>query len=459
VSDRDRPTVLIVDDDRAMLQTLEDALAELDCRVITAADGASALEAAGAGVELLILDRMLPDADGVELLGLMRAQGVGAPAIIVTAQPTLATAIDALGHQAMHYLAKPFQPAQLLERARAILAEGDPDAQSDPDYLWQALRERFGFEHVMSRSPVVRRAYAAAARVARTRTPVLLEGETGTGKDWLARAIHYMSDRAERHFVAVNCGALPEQLFASELFGHEKGAFTSATQTKKGLCEVADGGTLFLDEIGEMSLDNQVKLLRFVQDLSFTRLGGLQPIEVDVRIICATNQSLSAAVRDGRFREDLYYRLAVMPLALPPLRERPEDIEPFARFFLDKHARGHSRGRMAISDEALAVLRVQRWRGNLRQLENAVQRGLLMTTGDTLRPEHLMLDLDTAAPDQPPPDVSTRDLNAMPDLATVEAEHIRRVWAAAGGDRARAARVLGISSRTLRRHLDDLGLD
>ncbi len=442
-----------------MLQTLEDALAELDCRVITAADGASALEAAGAGVELLILDRMLPDADGVELLGLMRAQGVGAPAIIVTAQPTLATAIDALGHQAMHYLAKPFQPAQLLERARAILAEGDPDAQSDPDYLWQALRERFGFEHVMSRSPVVRRAYAAAARVARTRTPVLLEGETGTGKDWLARAIHYMSDRAERHFVAVNCGALPEQLFASELFGHEKGAFTSATQTKKGLCEVADGGTLFLDEIGEMSLDNQVKLLRFVQDLSFTRLGGLQPIEVDVRIICATNQSLSAAVRDGRFREDLYYRLAVMPLALPPLRERPEDIEPFARFFLDKHARGHGRGRMAISDEALAVLRVQRWRGNLRQLENAVQRGLLMTTGDTLRPEHLMLDLDTAAPDQPPPDVSTRDLNAMPDLATVEAEHIRRVWAAAGGDRARAARVLGISSRTLRRHLDDLGLD
>ena len=254
---------------------------------------------------------------------------------------------------------------------------------------------------------MVRRAYAAAARVAGTRAPVLLEGETGTGKDWLARAIHYMSDRAERHFVAVNCGALPEQLLTSELFGHEKGAFTSATQAKKGLCEVADGGTLFLDEIGEMSLDNQVKLLHFTQDLSFTRLGGLQPIEVDVRIICATNQSLSAAVREGRFREDLYYRLAVMPLHLPPLRERPEDIEPFARFFLDKHARGHGRGRAVISDEALALLRTQRWPGNLRQLENAVQRGLLM---------------------------------------------------AAGGDRARAARVLGISPRTFGRRLDDLGI-
>jgi len=459
VSDRARPTVLIVDDDPAMLQALEGVLAELDCRITTAADGASALEAARAGAELLILDRMLPDADGVELLGLMRAQGVGAPAIIVTAQPTLATAIDALGHQAVHYLAKPFRPAELLERARAILAEGEADPGADPDYLWQALRERFGFEHVMSRSPVVRRAYAAAARVAGTRAPVLLEGETGTGKDWLARAIHYMSDRAERHFVAVNCGALPEQLLTSELFGHEKGAFTSATQAKKGLCEVADGGTLFLDEIGEMSLDNQVKLLHFTQDLSFTRLGGLQPIEVDVRIICATNQSLSAAVREGRFREDLYYRLAVMPLHLPPLRERPEDIEPFARFFLDKHARGHGRGQAVISDQALAVLRAQRWPGNLRQLENAVQRGLLMAADNALRPEHLMLDLDAPTPAAAAAEPTERDLDAMPDLATVEAEHIRRVWAAAGGDRTRAARVLGISPRTLARRLDDLGID
>jgi len=459
VSARTRPKVLIVDDDPAMLEALAGAIAELDCEVTTAGDGASALEAAGSGPQLLILDRMLPDADGVELLGLMRAQGVAAPAIIVTAQPTLATAIDALGHQAVHYLAKPFRPAELVERARALLSAGARDGAGDPDYLWQALRERFGFEHVMSRSPAVRRAYAAAARVAGTRAPVLLEGETGTGKDWLARAIHYMSDRAERHFVAVNCGALPEQLLTSELFGHEKGAFTSATQAKKGLCEVADGGTLFLDEIGEMSLDNQVKLLHFTQDLRFTRLGGLQTIEVDVRIICATNQSLTVAVREGRFREDLYYRLAVMPLRLPPLRERPEDIEPFARFFLDKHARGHGRGRTAISDEALALLRAQRWPGNLRQLENAVQRGLLMAAGDTLGPEHLMLDHDAPASGEPSSDVSGEDLGAMPDLATVEAEHIRRVWAASGGDRSRAARVLGISPRTLGRRLDDLGVD
>ena len=391
----DSPIVLAVDDDPEMLATIERTLAEIDCALLTATDGATALaETTRDGApDLLILDRMLPDADGVELLAHLRAKGIGAPAIIITAHPTFDTAVQALGLQAADYLQKPFAPDDLRARVREALGEQSEAAPGEePDYLWQVLAEKHGFEHVMSRNTHVRRAYCAAARVADTPAPVLIEGETGTGKDFLARAIHFMSDRAEKHFVPINCGSLPEQLLASELFGHEKGAFTSATQAKKGLCEVADGGTLFLDEIGEMSLDNQVKLLRFAQDLSFTRLGGTEPIEVDVRLICATNQDLQRAVEDGRFREDLYYRLAIMPLRLPPLRERPRDIEPFAQFFLHKHLRRHARGPREISPEAMELLMEQAWPGNLRQLDNAIQRGLLMAHGDTLRPQDLMLE-------------------------------------------------------------------
>jgi len=387
--------VLVVDDDPEMRGNLERMLGGIDCVVRTATDGASAVTAAAdiGAPDLLILDRMLPDADGVELLAHLRAQGLRAPTIIITAHPSLETAVDALGLQAAHYLAKPFTPDDLLAAAREALGDAlDAPQGEESDYLWETLRDKHGFDHVMSRSPEVRRAYAAAARVAGTPAPVLVEGATGTGKDFLARAIHCMSDRAEKHFVPINCGSLPEQLLTSELFGHEKGAFTSATAAKKGMCEVADGGTLFLDEIGEMSMDNQVKLLRFAQDLSFTRLGGTQSIEVDVRLICATNQDLQAAVREGRFREDLYYRLAVMPLRLPPLCERPEDIVPFARFFLQKHLRRHGRGPRELAPEALELLSAQQWPGNLRQLENAIQRGLLMAHGDTLRPDDLMLE-------------------------------------------------------------------
>ena len=396
MADTDRPTVLAVDDDPQMLEGIERTLSDVGCTLLTAIDGASALSAATGddAPDLLILDRMLPDVDGVELLGHLRAQGIDAPAIIITAHPTFETAVTALGLQAAHYLQKPFTPDELRSCVREALGEPREGASEDgADYLWRVLSERHGFEHVLSRNPRVRLAYSAAARVADTPAPVLIEGETGTGKDFLARAIHYMSDRAEKHFVPINCGSLPDQLLTSELFGHEKGAFTSATQAKKGLCEVADGGTIFLDEIGEMRMESQVKLLRFAQDLSFTRLGGTKLIEVDVRLICATNQDLQRAVEEGRFREDLYYRLAVVPLTLPPLRERPEDIEPFAKFFLLKHLRRHARGPREISPEALEVLMAQRWPGNLRQLDNAVQRGLLMAHGDTLRPGDLMLDL------------------------------------------------------------------
>ena len=443
----DALTILVVDDDPNLREGVARVLGELNCQVICAETGDQARQAVADNVcDLLILDRMLPDADGVELLGELRGTGCLAPAIIITAHPSLDSAVDALGHAACDYLPKPFKPTELLERVRHALQRSH--GAEEMDYLWAGLRERYGFEHVLSANPTVRATYAAAARVATSVAPVLIQGETGTGKDYLARAIHYMSDRAEGHFVAVNCGALPDTLLTSELFGHEKGAFTSATQAKTGLCEVADGGTLFLDEIGEMSPDTQVKLLHFAQYYSFTRLGGIKPIEVDVRIIAATNQDLPRAVSEGRFREDLYYRLSVVPLQLPPLRERPEDVEGFARHFLGRHLRRRGRGPRELSDDALELLAQQPWPGNLRQLDNVIQRGMLMAHGNALRPEDLMLESELMGPD-----VRPDEPDHLRSLAEVEAEHIARALRAAGGDRSRAAEILGISPASLGRKL------
>jgi len=431
-----------------MREMIADILKGSAAEVICVASAEEARAATPQTCDVLILDRMLPDADGVELLGELRGQGREAPAIIITAHPSLDSAVTALAHSACEYLTKPFKPAELLALIqRALDTDG---AAPGMNYLWEGLRQRYGFDHVLSGNPRVRATYAAAARVAASAAPVLIEGETGTGKDYLARAIHYMSDRADKHFVAVNCGALPDTLLASELFGHEKGAFTSATQAKPGLCEVADGGTLFLDEIGEMSPDTQVKLLRFAQDYSFTRLGGVKSIEVDVRIIAATNQDLSRAVAEGRFREDLYYRLSVMPLYLPPLRERPEDVPAFAQHFLQRHRRRCGRGPCHISPEALRELSAQPWPGNLRQLDNVIQRGMLLAQGDTLLPDHLMLERELMRPS-----ASARGLRS---LAEIEAEHIARVLQAVAGDRTRAAEILDISLSTLHRKLKEHGL-
>jgi DNA-binding NtrC family response regulator len=393
----DSLSVLVVDDDPNMRETIRDTLASLECQVHTtdSAEGTrdAIAEHDGDGSpwpDLLILDRVLPDGDGVHLLGELRGTGFAAPTIVITGHPNLETAVDALGYWACDYLAKPFKPTELLKAvSQALSAEQLSDRMS---YLWDVLRERHGFDHVMSRSPDVQRTYVAAARVSGVNAPILIQGETGTGKEYLAHAIHYMSERAGKHFVAINCGALPESLLASELFGHEKGAFTSATQAKVGLCQVADGGTLFLDEVGEMSPENQIKLLRFTQDYTFTRLGGVKPIEVDVRIIAASNSDLGQAVEQRRFRQDLFYRLNVVPLHLGPLSERSEDVEVFAWHFLHKHRRRHGGGAARISDGALELLARQPWPGNLRQLENVIQRALLMADGDTLRAEHLLLD-------------------------------------------------------------------
>ena len=373
---------LVVEDDDALRELTAEVLSRDGWEVDSAATGADAHKRViEADYSLLVLDQRLPDADGVELLQKLRADGYDGPAVIVTGFPTVERATAALGMAATDYLGKPLEPRQLVligRRAR----EGHSGHQWK--FLWKSIERRHGFRHVVSCNQEARRCYIHAARVADSTAPVLIEGETGTGKEYLARAIHYMSPRADAPFVALNCGAVPDTLLESELFGHEKGAFTSATSAKAGICEMAHRGTLFLDAVGELSPAAQVKLLRFLQERSFTRLGGLKSVDVDVRVIAATNRDLLDAVARGQFREDLYYRLAVMPMYLPPLRERPEDVALFARHFLRDIRKELGRGPAEFSDEAIRILQGHPWSGNLRELHNVIQRSALLAPGAVL---------------------------------------------------------------------------
>jgi DNA-binding NtrC family response regulator len=348
-------------------------------------------------------------------------------------------AIAALGNAATGYLCKPVDPAALLEACRRV-RHGDQGADGW-EYLWGALRKRYGFHSVLSADPGTRNAYTSAARVADSRATLLIEGETGTGKEYLARAVHYMSERRDAAFVAVNCGAIPEALLESELFGHEKGAFTSATSAKKGLFEMGDGGTLFLDEIGELSLAAQVKLLRFLQDRCLTRLGGVQPVEVNVRVIAATNRDLLTAVREGRFREDLFYRVAVVPLKLPPLRERPADVGLFAHHFLAQARAARKGAPRELSVEAEALLRSHDWPGNLRELHNTMQRAVLLGKGKRVEAADIQ-------PIQRQPVATDRGVELLP-MREVEQRHARQVLERVGHDLEAAAAILGVSVERL----------
>ena len=383
---------LVVDDDPGVQQTIVAILDQGGFACQVADSGGAAYEALqDKTFDLLIIDRKLPDTDGVRLLGQIRSQGIKAPALVVTGHPSVSTAIKALQALACDYLTKPCAAEELLSKARRAV-QGEV-LVGENDYLWRSLATKYGWQHVMSRNRETQRAYVTAAKAAPTGAPVLIEGQTGTGKEYLARAIHYMSDRADKPLVTLNCGGFPDELLENELFGHEKGAYTSAHAAKAGLCELADGGTLFLDEIGHMSPAMQVKLLRFVEDHCFTRLGGVEPRTVDVRLIAASNQHLPEMVAAGGFREDLYYRLNVIPLVLPALCERPEDLEPFAEHFRVQFDVG---GKKQLGPSAWAKLKAHTWPGNLRELRNVIQRAMVLADGNSIEAEDLRLDVSVA---------------------------------------------------------------
>jgi len=387
-------TVLIGAGDAALAGAWAAALRPygLSVRVISQSEGVAAVR----DRDLLVLHSSFPEA-AVEVAARVRERESRGGIVVVTATPSLPEAVALLGLSCTDYLPASLEPDKV---ARAVAATAGLAESLRPPYqlLWQSFRKRQGREHIPPVARACTQTYTHAAQAAGADVTVLIEGETGSGKEYLARALHFMSRRRDKPCVAVNCGAIPETLLESELFGHERGAFTSANRTKPGLCELAHKGTLFLDEIGDMSMAMQVKMLRFLQDRTITRVGGVETIQVDVRVVAATHQDLRKAVREGRFREDLYYRLAVVNLWLPPLRDRVADIPRFARHFLAKHST--SAPAKALTDAALDRLREHPWPGNLRELENVIQRAMLRAPARTIHARHIELD-DSLLPDEP----------------------------------------------------------
>jgi DNA-binding NtrC family response regulator len=384
--------ILIIDDEAAIRESLEELLTLEGFQVTAAVDGPAGIDQlAHSEFDLLLLDLALPGESGLELLPKILEMQPSLPVIMITAFGTVSNVVDAIRAGAENFVQKPWDNEKLLADIRAAIAKHR--AEEEVVQLKRALKQRYNFENIVGRSEPMLRLFDTIAQVAPSRATVLIQGESGTGKELIAKALHANSPRRDKPFVPVNTGAVPPDLLESTLFGHVKGAFTSAMSAKKGLFEVANSGTLFLDEIGTMSIDMQAKILRVLQDRRFMHLGGTQEIQVDVRIIAASNVDLTQAVKDGRFREDLYYRLNVICLELPPLRARRQDIPLLAAHFLKMYAEENGHPVPALSPEALRVLMDYEWPGNVRELENAMERGVVLSTTRTITPDLLPASL------------------------------------------------------------------
>jgi DNA-binding NtrC family response regulator len=385
-------SVLIIDDEAAIRESLETLLELEGYGVESAASGEEGLARIGErSFDLVLLDLALPDRNGMDLLAEIRTQDPGLSVIMVTAYGTVENAVRAMQAGASNFVQKPWDNEKLLADVRAAVARHR--AEEENVQLKRALKQRYNFENIVGKSEPMLKIFDLVAQVAPSRSTVLLQGESGTGKELIAKAIHLNSPRRDRPFVPVNTGSMPPDLLESILFGHVKGAFTSAVASKKGLFEIADRGTLFLDEIGTMSLDTQSKILRVLQDKKFMHLGGVHELQVDVRIIAATNVDLKQQVRDGKFREDLFYRLNVITIDLPPLRQRKEDIPLLAGFFLNRYSEENELPTRRMTPEALRPLLTYSWPGNVRELENVVERAVVLSTeaeiGPDLLPDHI----------------------------------------------------------------------
>ena len=380
--------LLIIDDEPSIRESLETLLTLEGFDVTLAFDGPMGLDAlARSEFDLLLLDLALPGESGIDLLPRITSMHPQLPVIMITAFGTVNNVVDAIRAGAENFVQKPWDNEKLLADIRTAIARHR--AEAEVIQLKRTLKQRYNFENIIGKSEPMLRLFDTVAQVAPSRSTVLIQGESGTGKELIAKAIHQNSPRRDRPFVPVNTGAIPSDLLESSLFGHVKGAFTSAINAKKGLFEVANGGTLFLDEIGTMSMDMQAKILRVLQDRRFMHLGGTSEIQVDVRIVAATNVNLQLAVKDGRFREDLFYRLNVISLELPPLRQRREDIPLLCQHFLKFYAEENGTEAPSLTPEALRILMDYEWPGNVRELENSMERGVVLSTTRTITPDLL----------------------------------------------------------------------
>ena len=450
--------VLLVDDEPRVRASLRTVL-EPTYEILEAADAAEGLKSFKHDApDLVLLDVILPGTDGLAALQTMRTENRAVPVIMLTGTKSVKTAVDAMKLGAADYLSKPFDVEELQIVIERTL--GKQELEQEVRQLRAQVVQRYAFHNLIGKSPAMQEIYAKIEQVADSRTTVLVTGESGTGKELVAKAIHYNSARRERPFVALNCAALPETLIESELFGHEKGSFTDATARRVGQFELAHTGTLFLDEIGDLSAATQAKLLRVLQEREFTRVGGVQSIKVDVRIVAATNKNLDEMVRKNQFREDLYYRINVIALYLPPLRERGEDIALLAKHFLAKRIEEEKRPPQEFTKDSLELISHYPWPGNVREMENIIEQAFIWSKGsDVITPEHLpnILRTDTRSTSLRDDTLAGR-LSLEKAVMEFEREIILDALKRTTYVQTHAAAMLGISRRMLKYRMDTLGI-
>ena len=420
------------------------------CDVATAGNGEQALTAIRKDVpDLVLLDLRMPKMGGIEVLRALHKEAINVPVIVITAHGSVESAVEAMKEGACDFITKPIDANHFdIVVRKALEREG---LKRELELFSEDADKRYRL--VIGQSAKMKEAVETARKAATSKATVLLLGESGTGKEIFARAIHNWSERKNQPFVAINCVGLARELLESELFGHEKGSFTGADQLKKGKMELANGGTVFLDEIGDVSQELQTKLLRFLQEREFDRVGGVKPIRVDVRVVAATNRDLDVAVKEGRFREDLYHRLNVVPIALPPLRERREDIPVLAHYFLERFAKEVKRSLSEISDEALGRLSAYDWPGNVRELANAIERAVVLAQGPEIAPHDLPARIVAARPEARSEGASYRE-----SMDAYRRQLVMRALAQSQGNRAAAARTLGLHEKYLLRLLKNLNI-
>jgi DNA-binding NtrC family response regulator len=460
------PPILLVEDKDSLRTMLRHALEAQGHAVVEARDQREAEAALHTTRPAVVLsDLRLPEGDGFGVLRASKEYDPQIAVIVMTAFGTIHEAVTAMKEGALDFLAKPVDPEHLLLIVERALAQRRLAAENL--LLKEELAQRRGAPVIVGDDPKLKQVTVALHRAAATDTTVLLEGESGTGKELFARALHALSPRADGPFVAINCAAIPETLLETELFGHEKGAFTGAAMRKPGKFELAHRGTLFLDEIGDLPLALQAKILRSLEDKRFERVGGTAPLQVDVRVVAATNRNLKAAVAARQFREDLFFRLSVFPIAIPPLRDRIDDITTLARYFIDRFCRDLKK-RLTLSVAAEQALHAYPWPGNVRELQNCIERAVILTEGDTIHPHHLHLSFREAAIPSSEPDPgpwSKIDLTgSLADasrriLGEVERRKLELALREAAGNPARAAEILQVPCRTLISKLREYGLD
>lgn len=442
--------ILVVDDEEIMRESLTDWLKEDGYEVVAVEDGIKGLEQAKSGQwNVMLVDLKMPKMDGLQVLKEIKRLQLDIPVIIITAYATVDTAVAAIKEGAYDYIVKPFHPEEVGLIIKKIIER--QNLIKENIILRKELSKRYQFQDIIGKSAKMQAVFELIKTIAPTRSTVLIEGESGTGKELVARAIHETSLRCDCPFIALACGALPQSLLEAELFGYEKGAFTGAVTQKKGKIEIADGGTLFLDEIGDIDLKTQVDLLRFLQEREFRRLGGTDTIKVDVRIIAATNRNLKQLVAEGKFRDDLYYRLNVFTITLPPLRERKEDIPLLVTHFIEKFKVETNKNVDGISENAMQILMDYDWPGNVRQLENAIEYAFIVTKDNTIKPENL--------PKLTEKNPSLQTADTKQSLEQIEKQHIINVLNQTNKNISKAAEILGINRATLYRKIKEYNIE